>query len=74
MTPNIYDPKKTAWKALLQGAGTAALFAMAQVAADFPTDLESIKALWPSLVVGLIAAGVKAAANYIKNSGRAGMP
>lgn len=74
MAPNIYDPKKTAWKALLQGAGTAALFAAAQVVADMPTDLESLKALWPSLVAGIVAAAVKAAANYLKNAGRGGMP
>jgi len=74
MTQSIYDPRKTAWKALMQGAGTAALFAGADIVSEFPTSLDAWIGLWPALLFGLVAGLVKAAANYIKNAGRAGMP
>ena len=70
MPASRYSPSITFSKALIQGMGTAALFAAAQVAADMPTDLESLRALWPALLVGIIAGAVKGAANYWKhNSG-----
>lgn len=70
MTTMNYDPKKTISKAMWQGMGTAALVAALQIAADMPTDFESLKKLWPALLAGMVAAAVKSAANYYKNSER----
>lgn len=67
-----YDPTLTARKAVIEGALTAAGVAVLQAASTMtiPTTVEDLKAQWPALAAGLVAAAVRGAANFFKHYGK----